>query len=186
MVEATQLKNGTTFQLDGNPYRVIKYRHQKIGRGGANVILTVKNLSTGDKEEKTLNSNTKVDVINTTKKPLKFLYRDGNSSFFMDEETYEQIEIPIKIVKDELPYLKEGEGVNVLFWEDRPLNIEIPPKVVLEVKETAPGVKGNTASNIYKPAELENGMSVKVPLFIKTGDAIRVDTRTDEYVERVS
>lgn len=186
MIEATRLKNGTTFSLDGTPYKVLKYTHQKIGRGGANVIVDLKNLRSGDKEVKTLNSSTKVDEINTVKKPMQFLYSDADNAYFMDTDTYEQVEIPIKIVENELPYLKEGETVNVLFWDDRALNVEIPPKVVLTVKETAPGVRGNTASNMYKPAELENGISVKVPLFIKSGDQVRVDTRTDEYVERVS
>lgn len=103
----------------------------------------------------------------------------------MDPATFEQIEVSIKILGDDINFIKEGEEANVLFWDDKPLSVEIPPKIVLKVIETAPGVKGNTTSNIYKPAKLENGLSVKVPLFIKADDFIRVDTRTGEYIERV-
>jgi elongation factor P len=185
MISATDLKNGTTFVMDGNPYKVVKYAHQKIGRGGANVKLSVRNLKTGNLEEKTFNSNNKVDQIDTIKKPLQFLYSDGKDASFMDPITYEQVEIPENIITYQLPYIKEGETVDILFWDGRPLSVDISPKVMLTIKETAPGVKGDTASNVYKPAILENGLKVKVPLFIKVGDKIRVDTRNGKYVERV-
>lgn len=184
MINATDLKNGTTFTMDGKPYRVVKYAHQKIARGGGNVKLSLRNLENGNLEEKTLNSSVKVDDINTTKKPLQYLYQDEGSAVFMDERSYEQVEVSKKIIKDDLPFIKEGDNVNVLFWEERPLSVDIPPKVRLKVFETAPGVKGNSATNIYKPAKLENDVSVKVPLFIETGDSVIVDTRTGEYVER--
>ncbi len=186
MVAATDLKVGTTFEMNGIPYLVIKYAHSKIGRGGANVKLTLRNLKTGDTEEKTLSSNAKAEKIETRKKELQFLYSDTETTTFMDSKTFEQVEIPVSIVRTELKFIKEGESVNVLFWDDKPLSVEIPPKVTLEVVETAPGVKGNSATNIYKPAKLENEMSVKVPLFINIGDKIRVDTRTAEYVERAT
>lgn len=186
MISATALKNGTSFLLSGVPYRVVKYAHQKIGRGGATVKLSVRNLENGNLEEKTMNSTLKVDEISTMKKKLTYLYQDGTNASFMDPMSFEQVEVPVKVLGDELTYIKEGESVDVLFWNDKALSVEIAPKVTLEVVETAPGVKGNSASNIYKPAELENGLSVKVPLFIKNGDKIRVDTRTGEYVERAS
>ncbi len=185
MITATELKIGKTFVMDDKPYRVTKYQHQKIARSGGTVKLSVRNLETGNLEEKTLKSSYKVDEISTLKKPLQFLYKDSSSAVFMDETTYEQIEIPLAILADELIYIKEGESVNVLFWDNRPLSIEIAPKVTLAIKETAPGVKGNTASNMYKPAMLENGLELKVPLFIKVGEKVRVDTRTGEYVERI-
>ena len=147
--------------------------------------MSVRNLETGNMEEKTLKSTYKVDEIKTLKKPLQFLYKDAGSAIFMNESTYEQVEIPLSILEDELIYIKEGENVNVLFWDSRPLSIEIAPKVTLSVKETSPGIKGNTASNMYKPATLENGLELKVPLFIKVSEKIRVDTRSGEYVERV-
>ena len=183
MVGATDLKNGTTFQSDGVPFKVIKYFHQKIGRGGATVKLTVRNLESGDQEEKTVNSSQKFEEISTTKK--QYLYKDEDTAFFMDEKSFEQIEIPRDVLGDDINYLKEGSVVNVLFWEAKPLSVEIAPKVILAVTETDPGVKGDTASNVYKSAKLENGINVKVPLFIKNGDKVRVDTRTGEYVERI-
>lgn len=185
MIEATNLKNGTTFSMDGKPYRVIKYTHQKIARGGGTVKLSVRNLATGGSEEKTFSSSAKVEEINTIKKPLQYLYSDDANAVFMDTTSFEQIEIPLTVVKNRLPYIKEGQNVDILFWENKPLSVDIPPKVTLEVVETVPGVKGNSATNIYKPAELENGLKIKVPLFIKKGDRIRVDTRTGEYTERV-
>lgn len=190
MVSATDLKNGTTFLMGKSPYVVIKYEHQKIGRGGATVKLKVKNLESGKLEEKTLSSNQRVDEIATIKRPLQYLYNDKNSASFMDPKTYVQTEIPKPLIEDQLEYIKEGEVVDVLFWStkegDRPLSVEIPPKVTLRVAETVPGVKGNSATNFYKPAKLENGLDLKVPLFIRAGDRVRVDTRTGEYVERVN
>jgi len=184
MIEVTELKAGVTFELDGKPYKVIKYFHQKLGRGGATVRLTLRNLSSGLQEEKSFSSDRKVDEINTLKKPLQFLYSDSVHTFFMDPKTYDQVEIPISILKEELPFIKEGETVDVLFWDDKALSINIPPKVSLRVVDTPPGVKGNSATNIYKPATLENNLSVKVPLFVNKGDRVVVDTRTGEYVER--
>lgn len=184
MINATDLKNGTTFVLDNRPYKVVKYAHQKIARGGGTVKLSIRSLENGNLEEKTMHSNAKVEEINTSRKPLQYLYTDDLNAVFMNERTYDQVEIPVKIIKDVLPFIKEGETPNVLFWEDKPLSIEIPPKVKLKVIETAPGVKGNSATNIYKPAVLENNISIKVPLFIETGNVVVVDTRSIEYIER--
>ncbi len=184
MVEATALKTGKTFAIDSTPYLVVKFELQKIARGGGTVKLHVRNLSNGQLEHKTMNSSVKVQEITTTRRPLQFLYADDADVSFMDPSTFDQIEIPLSLVEDQLPYVKEGETVNVLFWDEKALSVEIAPKVTLEVTETAPGVKGNSATNVYKPAKLENGLEVKVPLFIKTGEKIRVDTRTGEYVER--
>ncbi len=192
MISATELKNGKTFLLNGKPYKVVKYAHSKIGRGGASVKLDIRNLETGKLEKKTFNSNAKVDEISTLKKPLQYLYSDGSNVAFMDQSSYEQTEIPVSSIRAELQFIKEGEIVDVLFWsfdgardkDDKPLSVDIPPKATLTVKQTDPGVKGDTASNVYKPAKLENGLQLKVPLFIKTGDIVIVDTRTGEYVER--
>ena len=184
MISATELKNGTTFVMDSNPYRVVKYTHQKIGRGGATVRLSVRNLRTGAHEDKTLNSTAKVDEISTQKRSLQYLYSDGSTASFMDPVSFEQIEIPRSLIENELIYIKEGENVDVLFWDEKPLSVDIPLKVNLTVVDAPPGVKGDTASNMYKTAKLENSLQVRVPLFIKTGDRVRVDTRTGEYVER--
>ncbi len=186
MVEATALKAGKTFVMDGTPFVVIKYELQKIARGGGTVKLSVRNLRNGQLEQKTMNSSAKVQEITTSKRPLQFLYADDDLVSFMDPESFEQVEIPRNLVEYELAFIKEGETVNVMFWDDNPLSVEIAPKVTLEVVDTAPGVKGNSATNVFKPAKLENGLEIKVPLFIKNGDKIRVDTRNGEYVERVT
>ena len=186
MIEATNLKNGITFLMDGKPFKVIKYTHQKIGRGGGLVKLIVRNLESGTQVEKTINSAAKVENINTLKRSMQYLYNDGSNAVFMDPKTFSQVEIPIEIATEELSYIKEGGNADILFWEDRPLSIEILPKVTLKVADTAPGIKGNSTTNMYKPATLENGLQLRVPLFIKTGDKIRVDTRKGEYVERVT
>ncbi len=186
MITATDLKNGTTFEMDGKPYKVVRYSHTKIGRGGATVRLSLRNLRTGQAEEKTLNSTVRVDEIVTTKRPMQYLYADEKVATFMNPSSYEQVEVDRDLVEEELPYVKEGETVNLLFWNENVLSIDIPPKVSLEVIDTNPGVKGNSATNIYKPAKLENGLETKVPLFIKVGDKVRIDTRTGEYVERVA
>lgn len=184
MINATDLKNGITFSLDGKPFRVVKYSHQKIARGGGTVKLSARNLVNGNLEEKTLNSNVKVDEINTSKKALQYLYDDGENAVFMNQKSYEQTGVPSKLIRQELLYIKEGDSVNILFWDEQPLSVDIPPKVKLKVVDTAPGVKGNSATNIYKPAELENKLSVKVPLFVEEGDFVIIDTRSGDYVER--
>ncbi len=184
MIEATRLKNGSTFKMEGKPYKVIKYFHQKIGRGGATVKLSLRNLETGGLEDKTMNSSAKVEEITTRKITLQLLFSDNETATCMDPTTYEQIEVPKSLIEDELAFVKEGENVDVLFWEERPLSIEIPTKVTMKIIDTAPGAKGNSATNVFKSATIENGLTVKVPLFVNKGELVRIDTRTKEYVER--
>lgn len=184
MINSTDLKNGTTFLHSGMPYRVVKYNFIKMGRGGATVRVNVRNLETGSIEEKTFSSNVKVDEVNTSKRDLQYLYHDEDTSFFMDQNNFDQIEVPVETIADELPFIKEGQNVTILFWDSKPLSVEIPPKVTMQIIDTPPGVKGNSSSNVFKQATLENGLKVKVPLFINNGEKIVVDTRTKEYVER--
>ncbi|OGM56523.1 elongation factor P [Candidatus Woesebacteria bacterium RIFCSPHIGHO2_12_FULL_46_16] len=184
MIAATDLKAGATFLHQSKPYQVVKYEHIKVGRGGATVRVTVRNLESGGTEEKTFSSDVKVDEVNTYKKKLQFLYRTASSCVFVDTKTYEQTEIPLSVLGDSINFIKEGESIDIFFWDERPLSFELPPKITLMVSECDPGVKGNSATNIYKPATLENGMKIKVPLFINLGDKIKVDTRTGAYVER--
>lgn len=186
MITATDLKNGTTFEINGKPFIVQKFAHQKIARGGGTVKVALRNLSTGKVQESTFQSTVKFDEIQTSKRRLQFLYSDADNAVFMIPDNYEQIEIPLDIVGEQIVFIKEGEEVNVLFWEDKALTVEIPPSVILSVSETDPGVKGNSASNMYKGAKLENGLEVRVPLFIKTGDKVKVDTRSFEYLERAN
>lgn len=184
MIPVTELRAGRTFQIDGTPYLVLKYTHKKLGRGGAIVRVSARNLKNGAIEEKTFGSGSTVERITTAKRKLQYLYQDADSAFFMDPKTYEQVEIAKKVLGTSLEFLKEGQGADVLFWDETALSVEIAPKVTLAVSETGPGIKGNSATNIYKPATLENGLKIKVPLFIKAGDRVVVDTRTGEYVER--
>ena len=184
MINATDLKNGTTFLDKGKPYKVIKYSLIKMGRGGAIVRVSARNMESGGIEEKTFSSNIKVDEVQTFKRQLQFLFGDEKIATFMDPKSYEQVEVPMNVIEKELPFIKEGENVSLLFWDDKPLSIEIQPKVTLKITDTPPGVKGDTASNVYKQATLENGMSVKVPLFVNKGEKVVIDTRTGDYVER--
>ncbi len=192
MINSTDLKNGATFLKNGKPYKVVKYSFIKMGRGGATVKVVARNIETGTTENLSFSSNVKVEAVTTTKKNLQYLYKDGSTAFFMDSTSYEQIEIPLSLIKEEIQFIKEGESVNILFWDDsstslgvgKPLSVEIPLKATLKVIDTDPGVRGNSASNVYKAAKLENGLEVKVPLFINIGEKIVVDTRNGEYVER--
>ena len=194
MVPVTDLRKGATFEINGVPFIVLEYNHIKMGRGGATIRITTRNLESGAVEEKTFNNGASVEPIRTSRRKLQYLYSDGASSTFMDPNTYEQVEIAQKVLGSDIAYLKEGQAVDVMFWsfagdqdkDDRPLGVELPANVILTVTEADPGVKGNSASNFYKGAVLENGLQVKVPLFIKVGERIRVDTRTGAYVERAS
>ena len=185
MISSTELKNGTAFLHYGKPYQVIKYALIKMGRGGAVVKVSAKNLETGGVIEISYSSNVTVDEANTQKRKLQYLYKDATSAIFMDPKTYEQVEVPLDTLGEQISFVKEGESADVLFWEEKALSVELPAKVELKVTEADPGVKGNSATNLYKPAVLENGLKIKVPLFINPGDKIRVDTRTGEYLERV-
>ena len=190
MIQANDLRNGTTFLSDGQPYKVIKYTFIKMGRGGATVRVKARNLLTGAVEDKSYSSAVKLDDVSTKKIELQYLYKEGDNAVFMNPTSYEQVEIPTSAVEEELPYIKEGQTAVVFFWDNDgkeiPLSIDIAPKVTLKVAETVPGVKGNSATNVYKDAKMENGLLTKVPLFIKVGDKVRIDTRTGEYVERAN
>ncbi len=183
-MNATDLKNGAAFLHFGKPYQVMKYNLIKLGRGSAYVKITARNLESGSNEEISYQSNASVTEADTYKRKLQYLYKDPVNAVFMDGQTFEQVEIPLKILGDQILFIKEGSETSVLFWGEKALSVEIPPKVTLTIAQTDPGVKGNSASNIYKSAVLENGLKVKVPLFIKAGEKIRVDTRTGEYIER--
>lgn len=183
-INATDLKNGKSFLYEGKPFRVNKYELIKMGRGGATVRVSCVNLESGANVEHAFSSNLSFPTVDLVKRPLQYLYHDQKTATFMNPHTFDQVEIPVSVLGDSLAFVKEGETANVLFWDERALSIELPPKVVLTVAETDPGVKGNSVSNLYKPAVMENGLSIKVPLFINKGDKVRVDTRTSSYIER--
>ncbi len=185
MISVTDLKSGVVFQADGQLYQVLSYEHIKMGRGSANIKVKIKNLRSGTTVDKSFINGAKVDNVSVFKKDLQYLYRDAEGVYFMNPQTFEQISIPLQIIGNDVYYLKEGESFNISFIDDEALSLNLPPKMEFKVEDTAPGVKGNSATNVFKDAVLENGLKAKVPLFINIGDKIRVDTRTGAYTERV-
>ena len=185
MLNVTELRAGTTFKDSQGFWEVISYRHTKMGRGSANIRVKVKNLKTGASIEKTFTSGQKVEEAALSKKKGQFLYSGADRLVFMDPASFEQFDLSRNLAGGKEKFLKEGEGYDLFVAEDKVLSIEIPKVVTLSVKETGPGIKGNTVSATTKDATLENGLSVKVPLFISSGDKLKIDTRTGEYIERV-
>jgi elongation factor P len=183
MIGVQDLRSGTTFEEDGQIFVVMSYEHIKMGRGSANIKVKVRNLRSGSITEKGYTSGAQVTPARTQNKEFQYLYKDESDAYFMDPETYEQQAIALnKLAGQE--YLQEGNTVVLQFYEEEALGMQLPPKITLKIAETAPGVKGNSASNVFKDATLENGMKVRVPLFIESGDSIVVDTRDGSYTKR--
>lgn len=180
----TDLKKGTLFQIDGVPYRVTDYNQKVMGRGGSIVNVRIKSLIDGKVLEKTYKGNEQLDSADVSNQNVQYLYSDGNVFYFMNEDTFEQFEIPADLVGDGAGYLKEGDRIQLQFFNDTPINVELPKNVPLKVTYTENVVKGDTTSSVLKDATLETGITVKVPAFIKQDDIIKVDTRTGEYLER--
>lgn len=180
----TDLKKGTLFQIDGVPYRVTDYNQKVMGRGGSIVNVRIKSLIDGKVLEKTYKGNEQLDSADVSNQNVQYLYTDGTVFYFMNDETFEQFEIPADLVGDGAGYLKEGDRIQLQFFNDTPINVELPKNVPLKVTYTENVVKGDTTSSVLKDAQLETGITVKVPAFIKEGDVIKVDTRTGEYLER--
>jgi len=186
MISVTELRAGISFKDSQGVWEVISYRHVKMGRGSATIRVKVKNLKSGATLEKTFNSGQKVDDTEIDKKKGQYLYQDKANIIFMDPKTFEQFSLTRGVVAGKEKYLTEGETYELLVGDDQVFAVEIPKLVVLKVAEAGPGVKGDSVSSVTKDAVLENGLKVKVPLFISIGDKVRVDTRTGEYVERVT
>jgi len=180
----TDLKKGTIFQLEGVPYRVVDYNQKVMGRGGSIVNVRIKSLLDGKVLEKTFKGNESISSADVTNQNVQYLYNDGSTFFFMDEETFEQFEIPADIIGDGAGYLKESDRVQIQLFNGSVINVELPKNVPLKVTYTENVVKGDTTSSVLKDATLETGITVKVPAFIKQDDIIKVDTRTGEYLER--
>jgi elongation factor P len=180
----TDLKKGIIFQLDGVPYRVVEYSQKVMGRGGSIVNVRIKSLLDGRVLEKTFKGNEQLDSADVTSRNVQYLYSDGGTFYFMDEDSFEQFEIAADIVGDSAGYIKEGDRVQAQLFDGRVISIELPKNVPLQVTYTESVVKGDTTSSVLKDATLETGITVKVPAFIKQGDKIKVDTRTGEYLER--
>lgn len=184
MYQPTDLKKGVVFQLDGQPYKVIEYNQKVVGRGGSIVSVKIKNLISGSLLPKTFKGQDKVEPAEVTLKKVQYLYSDGDSFHFMDPETFEQFELTKDIIEDASGYLKEGEELSLQFFDGKVINVELPKNVFLKVVYTESVVKGDTTSSVLKDAELETGITAKVPSFIKENDVISVDTATGEYRER--
>lgn len=181
----TDLKKGTVFQWEGEPFRVVDYNQKVMGRGGSIVNVRIKSLLDGKVLEKTFKGNEQLERADVTSQTVQYLYNDGAVFHFMNGETFDQFEVPADLVGDGAGYLKEGDMVSLQFFNTRPINVEMPKNVPLQVVYTENVVKGDTTSSITKDAELETGITIKVPAFIKQGDLISVDTSTGAYRERV-
>lgn len=185
MISAGDLRKGTTFESDGQVYTVIDFLHVKPGKGAAFVRVKLRNVINGGVTETTFNPTAKFQEAVIERKEMQYLYNDGQFYYFMDQETFEQIPLTFEQVEEAIKYLKENMFAIIKFYKGEAFSVEAPNFVELLITECEPGVKGNTTTNVMKPATLETGAVVPVPLFVNEGDTIRVDTRTGEYMERV-
>ena len=184
MVTAGDFKNGLTFDMDGNVMQVVEFQHVKPGKGAAFVHTKIKNVITGAVIERTFSPTDKFENAYVERKEMEYLYNDGELYYFMDTETYEQIPLEAAKLGDNFRFVKENMICKIVSYKGNVFQVEPPIFVELEVVDTEPGFKGDTATGTTKPATLETGATVKVPLFISTGDKLRIDTRTGEYIER--
>ena len=184
VISAGEFRNGVTIQYEGGLYQIIEFQHVKPGKGAAFVRTTLKNIVDGGVIERTFRPTEKVDRATIERKDMEYLYNDGDLYYFMDDDTYEQIALSKNQIGDALKFVKENEKVKIMSHEGNVFGIEPPQFVDLVVTHTEPGVKGNTATNTLKPAEVETGVTVQVPLFINEGEKSKIDTRTGEYLGR--
>ena len=185
MISAGDFRNGLTFEFEGNVYQVVEFQHVKPGKGAAFVRTKMKNVMTGAVVERTFNPTEKVEPARIERKEMEYLYEDSGLYYFMDQETYEQTPLSEDQLGDALKFVMENMTVKLLSYKGNVFAVEPPTFVELTVTETEPGVKGNTATNVTKPATVETGATITVPMFVNEGDVIRIDTRTGEYMERV-
>jgi len=186
MFSITDLKVGTKVIIEGDPYVVTFSQHSKQGRSGAVMRTKLKNLISGSTIDKTFQGNDKIEPAELSHKSAQFLYTDGENAFFMDNGNYEQFELPNSQLTDQIGYLVENSPVEILYFKDKPISIELPIKMTFEVTDAPPGVKGNSAGTVTKLVTISTGGQVAVPLFIKPGDKIVIDTRTNSYIERTN
>ena len=184
MITAGDFRNGLTFDMDGEVMQVIEFQHVKPGKGAAFVRTKLRNILTGRIQDITFRSGEKVGKPDMETRDMQFLYRQDDELIFMDMTTYEQLQVSTSTTSGKEGFLKDGQECRVLLYKGNPLDIDIPLSLVLEVVETEPGAKGDTVSNVTKPAKLETGIVVQVPIFVNEGDRIKVDTRTKEYLGR--
>jgi elongation factor P len=185
MISTNQFRNGAAIRVDGKRFTILYFQHVKPGKGGAFVRTRLRNIDTGAVIEKTFRAGEKMESVRTESRPMQFLYRDGDLYYFMDSDTYEQTAIPAEVMGGAAGYIVPNGEMKVLSADGEVVSIEPPAHVDLEVAETDPGLKGDTATGGSKPATLETGLVVQVPLFVNIGERVRVDTRTNEYLTRV-
>ncbi len=185
-VDTSEFRNGLRLEIDGDPFEITFFQHVKPGKGGAFVRTKLRNLRTGRVVDQTFRAGERLDEADVDDRRMQYLYQDGDSLVFMDTQSFDQIPFSADQVGDARRFLKENVEVDVLFWKGRPLQIELPNFIEAAIVRCDPGLKGDTASGATKPATLETGAVLQVPLFVKEGDRIRVDTRTGQYIERVS
>jgi elongation factor P len=183
-VSTNQFRNGMHVQVDGQVWRIVGFQHVKPGKGGAFVRTRLKNLDSGAVVDRTFRAGEKMPRVHTETKSVQYLYDAGDEVVFMDTESYEQISFPHGELESELPFMQPASSVMLLLVDVRPAGVDLPASVELSVVETEPGVKGDTVSNVTKPAKLETGAVVQVPLFVNVGDRIKVDTRERRYISR--
>lgn len=184
MISSNDFRPGVTIEIDGMVWQVVEFQHVKPGKGAAFVRAKLKNLQTGSVVERTFNAGEKVPNAQVERKPMQYLYGEDGSYYFMDVETYDQVMLTKEQLGDALNFIKEEMEITVLFFNGTVIGVDIPNSVELKVVETEPGIRGDTATGGVKPAKLETGYVVKVPLFINEGDVLRIDTRTGAYLER--
>jgi len=185
VISTNQFKNGTHIEVDGTIFKVVSFQHVKPGKGGAFVRTKLKRTADGAVLDKTFRAGEKFRPIRTETRRMQYLYADGTDAHFMDTQTYDQLTLPEDQVKDSLKWIAESEEIDLLYVDDTPADVQVPSAVEMAVTETEPGLRGDTASGGGdKPATLESGVTVRVPLFVDVGDRVRVDTRSGEYVSR--
>ena len=186
MASTADIRNGIVLNIDGQLWNVVEFQHVKPGKGGAFVRTKLKNVVTGKVVDRTYNAGTKVDIENVDRRDYQFLYRDGDDFVFMDTSTYEQLPIPAATVGTAANYLLENQSATIAMNNGNPLYVELPASVVLEVTYTEPGLQGDRSTGGTKPATVETGYEIQVPLFLETGTRVKVDTRTGDYLGRVN
>ncbi len=185
MISTNQFRNGTHIDVEGTVFKIIEFQHVKPGKGGAFVRTKLRRTTDGNLIERTFRAGEKFRPVRTETRRMQFLYRDGADAHFMDSESYEQLTIPEQTLEDPLRWMKDSDEVELLYIDDQPADVQLPSAIDLQVAETEPGLRGDTASGGgTKPAVLETGTRIQVPLFIEIGDKVRVDTRSGEYVSR--
>ncbi|HWO93864.1 MAG TPA: elongation factor P [Dehalococcoidia bacterium] len=186
MISTGELKKGATIEIDGTLYQILEYSHIKMGRGSAQVRMKLKDVRAGHTIEKTVQAGEKFKTARVERHPVQYLYEQDGLHYFMNTETFDQLALSEDQVGEARQYLRENDTCDVLLYENQPIGLELPISVVMEVVETEPGFKGDTQSGGTKPARTDTGLVVNVPLFVNSGDRIKVDTRTGQYQERVS